>query len=1023
MSIILCFILFTVFPFLNLGFLSYLPLRLQKIQKVLSKNTKFIDRNSVSYSASNILLFSSIDSESILNDQEYLRMKEEAIQQLFEEQLEEDEEEEKNSLKFKHRKVSSSLKRRKTFHEPAVGLIPDIPLAFVKNRMLSFGNFRRTKENSSAIRIETVTGSIEDVDLSQIVEVWNDLNGVLPNDTLTWQNTINESLKQLYNLPPQKSHLEDFYRLLNDYQYNIPLSSFDLSVYLFEERKFKSWLTRLKRNEEEMLDLEDEDEDEDEDNEFEEDDELKDNRKLALEKVEIRKFTASERYIAAILLFYDHFHFHRRIPSKAYPEDLITPSSTSSKRDIARSSFEVDEDGNIRYHLNNQPLQLQDKELQELLRNSQTFIKGHGFKKQKYNIVRQNKLNLFYKYYNERSAKMKSRTVSSSEVVSDPSTLLSSSSSVISSLSLTPPLQKTSGAGSLSEVNSSISPANISSQSLTRLSDPHTAYLINYFVRMLELYAMSNQNNPPPLAKTILKKYRLPLTSEGATKLLINIGLMTSNSSFDSSSSSSSSGFKPVSSPTFFSIEMMKDIESVILDMKEKRGKLRTASLSKDEKVFGRKDLRSHSQLHPVFCLDTANSLFYDDAFSLSPESSEIFIHIVNSYEVLSKYSSLLDYAKQRLLTRFLPSGPIHMLPVPVLDSLKLSKEDDNDVITLALKVNYLSGEIYWNRYQIFPSIIGPITSIDIENANSMILDKIGIEEIPSSLVYNGQRVVKYKSQRPQVFSNSVVNDLLTVSNLVEKIVKREEWIEMDQKLSGSSGINVKKFETKVDPSTNLVRYIDSEHMGANRIVNTMLTIFSNRTYTHCYERRRIPVPIAYCNRNPRFTNLIRRFATSPLRNWIHFLQQQQLISSFYRLDNNTQTETENSSKCFVQLPVQKLSRDQCVASVKHYNSQSALFTSIINHNKVQNDFNELDSHFQKILQFELSGHFYTENGKELGIIEAEGTGNGGLVKLKGFNNLQAIAPVNIGEGEIVKVKVDDIDKIRKSIYVSLVDD
>jgi hypothetical protein len=1006
MNVTLCSLLLVVFPFVGFGLLSVGPGR-----KILSWKAPVFVQKSLSYNArsrstrgrSNMLLHSSKDSESIVNDPEYLRMKEEAIQQLFQEQLEADEKEEENcNRKFKHLKYFSSFSKRIIPQDCAVGLTADTPVAFIKNRTLSFGNFRGIKGNSSAIRIEAMNGNIENIDLSQVVEVWNDLYGLSPNGTSGWQNTTNGSLKLLHNLPPQKSHLEDFYRLLNDYQYSLPLSSNDLSVYLFDERKLKSWLTRLKRNTEQRQESDDEDAIEDEDKEFEKESTRDYNDRPAKEKVGLRKFTSAERHIASILLFYDKFHFARKIPSKAYPEDLITPFSSSRSKNIGSSSYEVDEDGNIRYHLNKQSLQLEDEELQNVLRNSQIFLKGLGYKKLKYDVVRLNKLKLFYQYYDNLLTNTKSAVDNSTSGFQPPALSRSSVS--------TPTLHQTSVSGSSSFGGSSAAtsfPA-ASSVALARISDGHTSYLINYFLRMLELCAMSNQNSPPSLAKTILKRYRLPLNSEGAAKLLHNVGLLSSNASFALTNPSSMSQLKSISNSSSLSVEMMKVIEGVILDMKEKRGQIRTSSSF----VNGRKDLRNHAKIHPVFCLDTANSLFYDDAFSLSPETSEIFVHIVNSYEVLRKYSSLLDYAKQRLLTRFLPSGPIHMLPIPVLDSLKLSKEDANDVITLAVKVNYLSGEIYWNQYEVFSAIIGPVTAIDIENVNSMVLDKKGIQEIPSSMVYNGQRLVKYKSLLPQVYSDRVVNDLLTAHNLVEKIVKKEGWMEMDQKEIVNSGINMKKFETKVDPSTNLVKYIDSEHIGANRIVNTLLTIFSNRTYHHCYYRNKVPVPIAYCNRSPRLLHIIRRFATSALRNWIHLLQQQQLLSSIYRLDNHTYSES-----------IQRLSRDQCVASVKHYNSQASLTSSIVNHNKVQQDFNELENHFQKILQLELTGHFYSESGKELGVIEAEGIGKGGLVKLKGFNNLQAIAPVNVGEGEIVKVKIDDIDKIRRSVYVSVVDD
>lgn len=44
----------------------------------------------------------------------------------------------------------------------------------------------------------------------------------------------------------------------------------------------------------------------------------------------------------------------------------------------------------------------------------------------------------------------------------------------------------------------------------------------------------------------------------------------------------------------------------------------------------GHVDYRLDADTHPALCIDTKFATFYDDAFSLSPETGEILIHVVD---------------------------------------------------------------------------------------------------------------------------------------------------------------------------------------------------------------------------------------------------------------------------------------------------------------------------------------------------------------------------------------------------------
>lgn len=62
------------------------------------------------------------------------------------------------------------------------------------------------------------------------------------------------------------------------------------------------------------------------------------------------------------------------------------------------------------------------------------------------------------------------------------------------------------------------------------------------------------------------------------------------------------------------------------------------------------------------------------------------------------------------------------------LEALKLSSTGPNEVITVALSVDYESGEV--RNFRIFPSVIGPVFPVDIATANE-IIDGVGVREDP----------------------------------------------------------------------------------------------------------------------------------------------------------------------------------------------------------------------------------------------------------------------------------------------------
>ena len=125
-------------------------------------------------------------------------------------------------------------------------------------------------------------------------------------------------------------------------------------------------------------------------------------------------------------------------------------------------------------------------------------------------------------------------------------------------------------------------------------------------------------------------------------------------------------------------------------------------------------------------CVDGKKASFLDDAFSISPETGEVLVHVVDVVGTLRRHELLQQTARERISSTFLPSGPIHMLPPQALESLKLSTQGPNEVITVALSVDSISGVVL--GFRIFPSVIGPVFAIDVDTADEIIAG-VGIKK------------------------------------------------------------------------------------------------------------------------------------------------------------------------------------------------------------------------------------------------------------------------------------------------------
>ena len=504
---------------------------------------------------------------------------------------------------------------------------------------------------------------------------------------------------------------------------------------------------------------------------------------------------------------------------------------------------------------------------------------------------------------------------------------------------------------------------------------PFRAGCITRQLRALEMYSMaSGKMAPPTTVKHILKKLHKPQSPVGAREV-INDMRKTGTSS--GGSSSSGSGERQMSSPSYSSItpwtsETIEDTEQLISMVASKRGILRQTEVGKTGKKGpnGRMDYRGVADTHPPICMDGSKATFFDDAFSLNPATGELLVHIVDVAGTIRKFPALENTAKERLNSIFLPSGPVHMMPPQALEALKLSTTDANEVLTCAISVDVDTGDLL--GYRIFASVIGPVNPIEMSEADEILEKNSGGD-----------------SYSPVGYNPAVVRDLVAAHSLVQKVIARNPWVDaaFDKAKYRRFSMNKKSGEYTQN---------EVEKTSGTRTLNAMLTLYSNASCSFC-ENRDVSVPIAWENRDRVQSNLIRRFATQPLRNWLAQLQQKQLRAAL---------------KLEVASP-----RKDCALAVAHVNKNKKQQAPLLNAGRTEMVYEALEAHCATVLSNQKKNEKEGEEGVWL-----HGTVFGSnLIKLRDFQVIgQLQGGTEVEKGQALLVKVLKVDSESKTCHVSL---
>ncbi len=259
------------------------------------------------------------------------------------------------------------------------------------------------------------------------------------------------------------------------------------------------------------------------------------------------------------------------------------------------------------------------------------------------------------------------------------------------------------------------------------------------------------------------------------------------------------------------------------------------------------KDMALNSDTIPIhkhfpIAIDVEGTSLLDDAFSFSRDTNEILIHVSDVYKFLREEPVLLSAAKQRKRSISTSSGLSHVLPIVALKALSLSREDYNEVLTVALTIEFLSGQVQSRR--VFHSIVGPVSTVNINTANEIL---VGFDHN----IGGGQHGL----------SDNLNNDIRDMGLICEKLCEANPWL--DYKYT-----NTKKMSSR-----------SRNHHGSFRIINTLLTLYSYYVHEFCLNSG-VATPVAWENRDGLDLKRVRRFGTSPLRSWMSILQQQQIRSA-----------------------------------------------------------------------------------------------------------------------------------------------
>lgn len=361
-----------------------------------------------------------------------------------------------------------------------------------------------------------------------------------------------------------------------------------------------------------------------------------------------------------------------------------------------------------------------------------------------------------------------------------------------------------------------------------------------------------------------LSSMRLPLTADGATKALTQLGRWSLKDSQENKSKRANL-IEPWSADV---IDAAKKLVTYREYRKSLIASARTKSKNKPCLIDGRVDLSSL----PCVCIDAKRATFRDDAIGIRLRSStgrkvtpsaskwEILIHIADVSNIYNElqFNLLREAAERRGQSRYdLPLGPLHLLPPVALSALALSTDDDNstnECVTVWAYIDERDGKLIEAGLE--RTIIACPKALSFDDASKLLEGNQDFSKLSNirAIITVAERNLSLWSQRRRERSE--------IAQKREQRLATKELI--SRELSSASG-NV----ARDDGARG-----SFQRSRGHRLVDSSLDLYAV-AISSLMKRKKEPVPFAAGSGADRGG----RLGTAPLRRYIDGMCQRQAIA------------------------------------------------------------------------------------------------------------------------------------------------
>ncbi|CAB1099581.1 unnamed protein product [Ectocarpus sp. CCAP 1310/34] len=245
-----------------------------------------------------------------------------------------------------------------------------------------------------------------------------------------------------------------------------------------------------------------------------------------------------------------------------------------------------------------------------------------------------------------------------------------------------------------------------------------------------------------------------------------------------------------------------------------------------------------------VYCIDGAGTRFLDDAFSVDPETREVFIHITDVQGLVPTGSTLDDVARMRAASEYLPQGPLFMMPPMALKAMSFSDKGVNEAVTVGIRLDPKTGGVASSRVML--TTLPPAVPLTFDQTDRL------LEATEKGETGDGRlaRVAKEIQALEYVGRRSA-----------EASGRRER---------GREGV---KFRKGAGGETQALEVAASRQS----LVDELLTVYTQEVYRLC-KRAGVAMP-SLVGQQDRVATGRSRYGTGPLRRYIDILAQRQIAA------------------------------------------------------------------------------------------------------------------------------------------------